>query len=324
MSGSPCQGSRDRTHTSDLNVRARHTPARLRRAGLRGRRQQHHPQPGSIPGHLQHLRRSPFSPSRFIDTSMVSVSPDVDREGASVGSSVQQRLPHPEGCVIWLTRSALFGRLLWISNRTERQPAGDVWVGDKRAARHREWSVPRAMSVAGAGSEAHSGQRRRFNARACARVASGQDPPETMGAPPAPPSVQPSSAKPSAMASTARPSSSGSPKRRSRPIVPPSKWNTGPGWTPCPKSDAPACQRSAPSRAHASTVAALSVVVPAEGSRSRPFTAVLYAHKTTVRTSSGPWTPMNARLSVSCSSSGCVGAGRSSQGLDSSLATLGE
>ena len=37
--------------------------------------------PSSIRARLQHLRRSPFSPSRFIDSSMVSVSPDVDREG---------------------------------------------------------------------------------------------------------------------------------------------------------------------------------------------------------------------------------------------------
>ena len=28
-----------------------------------------------------HVRRAPFSPSRFIDSSMVSASPDVDREG---------------------------------------------------------------------------------------------------------------------------------------------------------------------------------------------------------------------------------------------------
>ncbi len=36
--------------------------------------------PSSIRARL-HVRRSPFSPSRFIDSSMVSVSPDVDREG---------------------------------------------------------------------------------------------------------------------------------------------------------------------------------------------------------------------------------------------------
>ena len=114
------------------------------------------------------------------------------------------------------------------------------------------------------GSEAHAGHRQRGSTplRSGDRVASGQEPPETMAPPPAPSSVQPSSANPSAMASTARPSSSGSPKRRSRPTVPPSNWNTGPGWMPCSKSEAPACQRSLPSRAHASTVGASSVVVP--------------------------------------------------------------
>ena len=63
---------------------------------------------------------------------------------------------------------------------------------------------------------------------------------------------------------------------------------------------------------------------PADGSQSRPAVTVLYAAKTTLRTSSGPWMPMNARLPASCSSNGCVGVGRPSQGLDNSLDTLGE
>ena len=44
------------------------------------------PSLSSIRARLRHLRRSPFSPSRFIDSSMVSVSPDVDREGAARGA----------------------------------------------------------------------------------------------------------------------------------------------------------------------------------------------------------------------------------------------
>ncbi len=82
--GFPLSGLQDRTHTSDLNVRARHTPARLRLAGLRGRRQQPQPPPGL------HSCASPTCPAfsvlalKVIDSSMVSVSPDVDREGATL------------------------------------------------------------------------------------------------------------------------------------------------------------------------------------------------------------------------------------------------
>ena len=54
------------------------TSARLRLAPLRGRRL--HPQLHSSTSPTSW--RSPFSPSRFIDSSMVSVSPDVDRSGA--------------------------------------------------------------------------------------------------------------------------------------------------------------------------------------------------------------------------------------------------
>ena len=78
----PPIGLQVRTYTSDLNIRARHTPARLRLAGLRGWRQPH-PKPGLHSWSSPTSWRSPFSPSRFIDTSMVSVSPDVDREGTA-------------------------------------------------------------------------------------------------------------------------------------------------------------------------------------------------------------------------------------------------
>src|SRR2546423_2478220 len=47
----------------------------------------------SIRARLQHVRRSPFSPSRFIDTSMVSVSPDVDREGPSAEAPRKSQEP---------------------------------------------------------------------------------------------------------------------------------------------------------------------------------------------------------------------------------------
>jgi len=79
----PPIGLQVRTSTSDLNIRARHTPARLRLPGLRGRRQQ--PQPLL---RLQlHSCSSPTCPAfsvlalKVIDSSMVSVSSDVDREG---------------------------------------------------------------------------------------------------------------------------------------------------------------------------------------------------------------------------------------------------
>ena len=81
MLDSPYQGSRTGLHTSDLNVRARHTPARLRLAGLRRRQQQPQAQ------RQLDSRSTPTSPAvsvlalKVIDSSMVSVSPDVDREG---------------------------------------------------------------------------------------------------------------------------------------------------------------------------------------------------------------------------------------------------
>src|SRR5450755_2398425 len=44
--------------------------------------------PGSIRARLQHSGVAPFSPSRFIDSSMVSVSPDVDREGRNTVTDI--------------------------------------------------------------------------------------------------------------------------------------------------------------------------------------------------------------------------------------------
>ena len=83
--GFPLSGLQDRTHTSDLNVRARHTPARLRQAGVRGRRQ-HHPPP------WLNSCSTPTSPAfsvlalKDIDSSMVSVSPDVEQRGSARGA----------------------------------------------------------------------------------------------------------------------------------------------------------------------------------------------------------------------------------------------
>jgi hypothetical protein len=58
--------------------------------------------PGSIRARLQHSGVAPFSPSRFIDSSMVSVLPDVDREG----SSIRHRLRHVRDVSLYTDASA--------------------------------------------------------------------------------------------------------------------------------------------------------------------------------------------------------------------------
>jgi hypothetical protein len=69
--GFPLSGLQDRTHTSDLNVRARHThESQLGYASLvfaaGGSSLNRGSGSSSIRARLQHLRRSPFSPSRSL------------------------------------------------------------------------------------------------------------------------------------------------------------------------------------------------------------------------------------------------------------------